>query len=498
MAKPLRNHNGSVLPLVLIFSSVAFITVVAFVSGQYLVGRPALMAPATLQAHLTARSGIWKALDNLNRPPDTLKGTNTLDSTFANGLLGNQKDTSAVRPDKLVPDDSVPLALQPFSCDSFGSCEVSLTYAGCFEELRSKGTFLNKDKFVRVRIGGKFSISSDTVLFLDSGLALQSPIRGKLHIGPRDSTAKIRADDLNKLLAHFSNDISDSGIDTMMPALPLLVQHNIDFEKIPSVVKGPLFIDGSLFDLAWKSENKIIVLGDLQITGKVIIEGPAFVVTGEAKILDDAHFRDVTLFSSKRISIENRAVFSGTAITLANLVVSGNAIVENRSIMVIAHGISPKTTSNAAVSQSPAGKNPPAPTPAPAAMPVRTSPVPVSPMPVSLTPGARPALSVFSATFTGSAVIDASVICYNNQLGIKIDNGAIVKGILWTDGAMGLDGKVYGIVYANKLVDGDQAVSGKSLASISVIRGAILPFLDPGQYYVPFFLGKLSIISWLE
>jgi len=80
------------------------------------------------------------------------------------------------------------------------------------------------------------------------------------------------------------------------------------------------------------------VLGDLQVTGKVAIEGLTFVVVGESKILDDAHFKDVTLFSTKRISIENKAVFSGTAITLANLIVSGNGTVENRSMLVIAHG----------------------------------------------------------------------------------------------------------------------------------------------------------------
>jgi hypothetical protein len=93
MAKPLRSQNGSVLPLVLIFSSIAFITVVAFVSGQYLIGRPSLMAPAMLQAQLNARSGVWKALDMLNHPPDTLKAINTLDSTFTNGLLGKPKDS---------------------------------------------------------------------------------------------------------------------------------------------------------------------------------------------------------------------------------------------------------------------------------------------------------------------------------------------------------------------------------------------------------------------
>jgi cytoskeletal protein CcmA (bactofilin family) len=247
----------------------------------------------------------------------------------------------------------------------------------------------------------------------------------------------------------------------MMSALPLLVQHNDEFGKIPSIVKGPLFIDGSHFDLSWKAEKKIVVLGDLQITGKVAIEGLTFVVVGEAKILDDAHFKDVTVFASKRISIENKAVFSGTAITLANLIVSGNGIVENRSMLVIAHGIS--------------GKPEPPPK-----------------------PGDKPKLKLFSATFTGSATVDATIIAYNNPLGIKIDNSAIVKGVLWTDGALGLDGKVYGIIYASKLIDGAQAITGGPTPPLAVIRGNILPIQDAGQYFFPFFLGKLSIISWVE
>jgi|GEM_PF-1728164 hypothetical protein len=488
MAMPLRNKDGSVLPLVLIFSSIAFITVVAFVSGQYLIGRPALMAPAMLQAQLDARSGIWKALDILNHPPDTLKGINTLDTSFTNGLLGSQKDSSAIRPNGLVPDDSMPFAVQPFSCDSFGSCEVSLSYAGCFEELSSKGTFLSRDKFVRVKLGGRLAFSFDTVLFLDSGLALQSPIRGKYRIGPRDSTVKVRADDLTKLISHFSNELSDSGVDTMMPALPLLVQHNDEFAKIPSIVKGPLFIDGSHFDLFWKSDEKIVVLGDLQITGKVNVQGLSFVVTGEVKILDDTHLRNVTLFSAKRISIEDRAVFSGTAITLANVIVSGNGIVENRSMLVIAHGISAKSNSNAAALPSSTPSTP-------KSSPPSTQPLPIPP---SAKAGQKPTLSVFSATFTGSATVDATIIAYNNPLGIKIDNSALVKGVVWTDGAMGLDGKVYGIVYASKLVDGAQAIAGGPMPSLAVIRGTILPIDGPGQYYFPFFLGKLSIISWLE
>jgi hypothetical protein len=55
---------------------------------------------------------------------------------------------------------------------------------------------------------------------------------------------------------------------------------------------------------------------------------------------------------------------------------------------------------------------------------------------------------------------------------------------------LGLDGKIYGIVYASKLVDGAQAITGGSLTPLAVIRGNVLPIQDPGQYYFPFFPGE--------
>jgi len=56
MAKPLRSQTVPCFRSYSFFPSIAFITVVAFVSGQYLIGRPSLMAPAMLQAQLNARS----------------------------------------------------------------------------------------------------------------------------------------------------------------------------------------------------------------------------------------------------------------------------------------------------------------------------------------------------------------------------------------------------------------------------------------------------------
>jgi hypothetical protein len=106
--------------------------------------------------------------------------------------------------------------------------------------------------------------------------------------------------------------------------------------------------------------------------------------------------------------------------------------------------------------------------------------------------------AVFAATFTGSSTVDATVVALGDSLGIKIDRNAIVKGQLWTRGAMSLDGKVYGAIHANKFVDGALAMAGKPLVALSVIRGTVLPLDDASRYYFPFFMGIVSIIERRE
>jgi cytoskeletal protein CcmA (bactofilin family) len=317
---------------------------------------------------------------------------------------------------------------------------------------------------VTVKLGGVFPLVSDTVLYLINNPPLQKPIRGKIHYGPVDTAGAIRMDALNKFTSYFLTKMSDT-LDTMKPSPPRLIQHNDEFDTIPETVHGPLFIDGSHFDLTWKTKKRIVVRGDLQITGKTALEGMDFLVTGEIKLFDDAHLRDVFLFSPKTITMSDRAVFSGTAMTLSTILVSGVASVENRSMLVV----------------------------------VRK---PNAPVPKPPKPGDRgkKKLAVFSITFTESATVDATVVSLGDSLGIKIDRSAIVKGMLRSQGAMCFDGKVYGIIHASKFVDGPSAVSGKSTAAISVINGDLLP-LEPREirdYFFPFFMGKLSMIEWVE
>jgi hypothetical protein len=472
MARPKTLRAGSALPVVLFFSIAAVITVIAFVAGQNMIARRTFISPSELQALLNARSGIWKGLELLTQPKnkDTLKTINTLDSLFGKSLFGKPTENILDSENELVPDSS-PIKMQPYSSDSFGTCEIALSYSGCFEMLMSNGSFRNSKKNVVVKLGGLFALSMDTVLYLESGPPLQTPIRGKVHYGPLTDTARtLRTKDLNEFIATFTRQMTDS-LDTMKPALPLLIQHNDEFEKIPAVVRGALFIDGLHFDLSWKSTKCIVVHGDLQITKKVLLEGLTFLVTGEIKLFDDAQARNVSLYCLKKLTIGDRAVFSGTAISQTNILAFGSASVENKSLIFIPH------TAQAQAPPKEKKGGPPA-------LPKRDAP--------------EKKAGVFSATFTESATIDATVITLNDTMGVKIDKNAVVKGIIRTKGALVLDGKLLGLAQAAKIVDGGAVMSGKPLLPIAVIKGSILPIDDVRRYYFPFFMGNLSILSWEE
>jgi cytoskeletal protein CcmA (bactofilin family) len=275
----------------------------------------------------------------------------------------------------------------------------------------------------------------------------------------------VRTKELNKMLEGFLQALNDS-TDTLKPALPFLVQHNEEFEKIPDVVRAPLFIDGSHFDLTWKSKRKIIVDGDLQITKKVRLEGMTFHVTGTIKILDDTYARDVYLFSKKSISIGDKAIFSGTAISQATIIVFGRAVVENRSMIIV---IPSKTAAPSSPGKAGGGN-----------------------------PSPKKKLPLFSVTFTENSFSDATIITIGDTLGVKIDRNAVVKGVIRTQGALALDGKIWGTARASKVIDPIAAMSGRSYDPVAIVNGSFAPLDDIASYHFPFFMGKLSILSWVE
>lgn len=464
MAKLLKNHDGSVLPIVFLFAVITVISVLAYVSGQYKLARPALSAPSDFQALLNARSGIWKGLEMLAQPKakDTLKAINAQDSLFNSSMFGKQTEAITKDGAQLVVGDA-PGAVQLFESDSFGVGEIALDYRGCYEMLRARGIFRNSKKNVQVKLGGVYPTHSDTVVFLDKNPPLQKPVRGKVSYRS-DTSMTPRMEEFNKFLSFFQNEMTDS-LDTMKQSPPLLIQHDDEFEKIPNTVHGPLFIDGSHFDLTWKVKKRIVVLGELQVTGKATLEGLDFLVTGEIKLLDDTHMRDAFLLTPQTITMGDRSVFSGTALTLSRIVTLGVASVENRSMLV---AIQKKIASS------------------------RPSPKPVD--------DKKKKFAVFPITFTGSSTIDATVISIGDSLGVKIDRNSIVKGICWTRGSLSLDGKLIGRIHASKFVDGALAISGNPPPPLSIFHGDILPLEDREvrKYPFPFFMGKVSILEWVE
>jgi hypothetical protein len=209
------------------FSIIAIVAVGAFVSGQYMLARRSLVAPSDLQALCNGRSGIWKAIEMLNQGPrpDTLKTINTLDSLFNKQLFTKPSDSNSIPMETLIAD-STPLILQPYACDSFGSCEVALSYNGCSELLSSKGIFHAIEKTVTVKLGGIIAFSPDTAYYLETGAPLQGAVWGKGHIGAMDSAGTIRQKDLQALIERLTDELTAKS-DTMVQNLPLTIHRRL-------------------------------------------------------------------------------------------------------------------------------------------------------------------------------------------------------------------------------------------------------------------------------
>jgi hypothetical protein len=468
-----------VLPAVLVFAVFAVIVATAFCIGQYTISGPFLSAPASFQAMCTARSGIWKAIDLLGKPPvDTLAKVNTLDSMFNQSMFG--KKTAAIHDSSqsaLAPDDTLQ-DLRPFYADSFGTCTIVSGYRACLRQLTSTGEFRKFRKTVTVTMGGMAFASCDTTCILETNVPvlpsggsiegktkfISAPqIGGKGLVAAAGRTDSLHESELRQVVSYYSAKLTEK-IDTLMPGAVVTVQSNESLSKIPDVVNGPLFIDGSHHDLVWREKRRIFVGGDVQVTGKVIIENVEFVAAGEVKFLDDAALRNVSVFCRGRLVIDDRAAFSGNVLTNSTILVKQYGRIENKSVLV-AFGIPRKSGNDTAAKKI-------------------TLPV-----------------SVF---LLQNAFCDGAIISCGTPAGIKTDRTSVVNGILWAQGPVCLLGTLHGILYAKMLVD-EQALSGMSRMSRgippltnNILTGSIRRLPSVVDYPLPYFLGKPALVSWRE
>lgn len=481
---PPAAQRGSALTVVIFFAAIGMITVFGYLYHQFTFSRHSLSSPSSLQALLHARSGIYKAFYLLidSTQTDTLKTISTLDSTFGSDMFSGVIDTKTTSETETPEIDGTPVHYELFGDDSttVGECEVTLEPSGGSLALRSTGRFRSFERTVAALIGSQAPALPDTVVLYRNTYSWQQPPSGGTVV-PLEDSMTINASWYNQLVDRYVEELSES--DTFLLDPPLVIQSSHDIRKIKPVVQGPLLIDGAHLSVNWKDTGTIVIKGDLQITGEANIEGVRFIVAGEVKILDEANLINVNIFTRSRLFIGDQAVYNGNAIAMHSIAVYGRAAINGKSSLIAG---SPRRVSS----------------------------------------GRKASDSLhFSLLLSEESTIDAVCIALGTPGSIKTDQNTTITGILWAQHIVCHRGQMSGLITAGRVVDCDdpeQMVTNESsgIAPLpeespgkggkksvttppttvmhNAIPGLIEPLPEISMYHLPFFIGRLSIISWRE
>ena len=453
-------ENGSALPLVLTFASIGFIIVTVYLAHQVRSNVHALRSPAALQAALNARSGIYRALDNFDSENgfDTLKTISAIDRLFSMDMF-DDIDTS-FNGEPLEADTAETVFL--YTNDSANTARVTVDTRDIYSLITSRSTVLNVTRAVEARLGCSAPAKPDTVLILENNSPVIGRLVGKAHqTAKRPDTlgsAKSADERINRFIAGlerqnvYSEDTADFGV-------PLVIQNSGELDAVPDTVRSHLLLDGVFSNIVWKGKRRIIVYGDLQITGFFKVENMEFIVSGEVRILDNASAANVYLFSARRIFIGGGAVFHGDAVTSGSINVYGKAEVRDRSLLV-AVGASGSTQKNQKIPER------------------------------------------YSILLSEDSRFDGTAVALGNPGGIKTGPDVRASGILWAQNIVCHNGKLLGIIKAEYLlncsVPGSDSLAAPSKITENAFSGAIEPLPSIESYKMPYFMGIPHIISWKE
>ncbi len=474
----LTSETGSAMMIVLAFTSIAMITVFSFLLHQIISVKSSLRSPSSLQALFNARSGIYRAFYELidSTATDTLPAISTLDSTFGSQMFLGISDSSSGKATKIQLNGE-PVVYNLFPEEDFGECEVTAELVGGTCILCAIGRFRSAQRKVTAIIGSRPPAYPDTVILYSNTLPWdKKPFKG-IAVSVGDTTFRINSSWFNKIKDRYLTEITDT--DTFLLNTPLLIQNKNDLGKIDSVVNGALLIDGANFGITWKDNRKVIVKGDLQITGDVLIEGVDFIVAGEIKLLDKTKLLKSDIFTQTRLFIGDYARFEGNALALHSIAIYGKSNVTGKSTLVA--GSTQASSSKSDVSDS----------------------------------------LKFSIIISEEASVDAVCIAVGTPGSIKTDYQTQITGILWTQQLVCHRGKMAGLICAVRVVDCDdplQMVSSSDLTKAkggdskrqqqksgllehqlyNSIPGDVQPLEEIGLYSLPYFIGRLSIINMKE
>ncbi|MCX7726035.1 MAG: hypothetical protein N2053_04215 [Chitinispirillaceae bacterium] len=471
-----NNEQGAALTTVIFFSVIVLALLLSFLLHERLFLLNILKEPSILQATFNARSGIYKALYKLTDTlfTDTLPPLSALDSALGSDLFTEGIEDSMIAKGEEKPQpDGEAVTYRLFEDDSISESKVEMKTNGGFCRLCAIGKYREREKRVCAKLGSMPPALYDTVVVYTNELKWkEKPARGEV-VKVKEGLP-INTQWLNKTIDRYLTEISD--VDSLLVNPPLLIQNRLDLSKIDSVVNGPLLIDGSYSHFSWEDTISVIVRGDLQITGDVRISGINFIVAGEIKILDKANVNS-NLFTPLRIFIGDYAIFEGSAFALKSIAVYGKAQVINKSTL-LAGSVKKSSTEKASDSVK------------------------------------------FSIFLSEESVIDGVCLAIGIPGSIKTDKECIIKGILWAQKMVCHRGRMEGLIVAERLVDCDDPLqmaaeivtqdssSAKKENKVSYglvkeelfnsIPGEVEPLPSIKSYYLPWFIGRLSIVGWYE
>ncbi len=453
-------RRGSALTLALIFGVLAFSAAMLYLSGQTALARIALHRPGDLQVRLNARSAVYWGLDYLrdSTSTDTLRTVSTLDTMFGMGLFKDKDDSGGISlSSSLLPLDGTPYSIPLFDSLGLGEAEVARELAGATVILRGRGVRGEIEKYVVAELGSRWEYSPDTLLYLPEGYAVTN---FSWAIG-RSEPAAVRMEELQEYLATYTSELRDT---SLMPAVTIdqpAIMDNAALSRIPDEVEGSLLLDGSFTRLRWHADRRVVVHGDLQLTGEVSLRGLQLLVEHEIRLLDECTLEDVDLVAGKRIFMAGTCSFSGSALSLDRVVMQERATVKDRSVIVAAAG--------GARASTPTGGRPP-------------------------NAGAVSDSLTYTLAALDQVTVDGTLVALGTPGSIRIDNGVQVRGILYADGRLCMNGLLVGVARAKELVDCRDA---KSIVT-NALGGEIQMAPKLTEYRLPSYMGRQIVLEWTE
>jgi hypothetical protein len=486
------SQRGSVLPVVIIFALTGLITVFSFLYFNLTSSRYSFDTRNVLQANLNARSGVYIAFNELCNNGEAksivLPEIDARDSSFGKSLF-DDLDSASVKSGPVFTDTSENGELtfgsgakryRLYSLDTLDSADVTLTSDGGSGVLRSVYTDGIHTATVEATLGSRIPFRPDTVaVCYNTGDWDASGVTGTTFSSDHqpDSVSMW----LRSMISNYREQIVSSDTGNIDP--PATIQSNRDLSKIKRVVSSDLILDGSFNKLVWRDTGTFVILGRLDVSSEVEIEGIRLVVGGEITLNGESSLNNVSLFSQSKIFFADDSKFSGNAMALNSVAIYGNAEIRNRSTILVCG---------------------------------ESSSLDVSELKGDVGNSGVDTKRIYAIEIGDKALVDGVLIAVGSPGDIKTHEDVRIRGVMIAQKEIGHLGKLSGLMTAGRFIDPDvkmeQVTPSSAVAGVkkdpkgtvkptvlkNVIKGDAESLYNIDDYKLPFFIGKLTIAKWRE